>query len=602
MVKKLKVGGITLTVLFTAASLLAGIPTEGIVAQYMFSGNIADSSGNGNKGRDSAIEPSTDRFGNENRSYRFNGSSSYILVDSAHGLPSGNHAKSISLWFKSGTVSPTSNIILAGFGSRKAARGSCFQISHDVQGWRINGYGDNYDWRTKVVKPDYLDTLWHHCALTYDGTNTKVYFDGNLKASTASYRFVSDTERIVIGMEIDLSGWNFKGNLDDIIFYDRALSASDVKTLFYVNDYGVELIDLPVSTERRPTFAWHPASGASTYTIVADTAGDFTNPLFVVPLSDTTYTPAADLPYDTIYWKVSTDNNRFSSIGICVIQDARIPSIIPFDPEYIFTRKPVFRWHPVDSASSYTIVSDTSQKFAQPFLSVPVNDTAYQPAVDLPVDTIYWKVKSDLVETYSMVSRFIILADSIPLLYRFNGAHCTDNQPTFRWSTVEDATSYTIQIDTARAFSAPFIMVPVSDTTYTPAIKLSERIYFWRVSSSRNTSLFSPPDSLVIRLVRVTAPNSVKHDRPTMFRCAISRKNGTLFLTVPCQAFIGRVSVYDLHGKKIGTWEIPATSAKGAYARIPVHSRNSSGPGKGLYLIKVQYGNTAVTGAVPVAD
>jgi hypothetical protein len=55
MVKKLKVGGITLTVLFTAASLLAGIPTEGIVAQYMFSGNIADSSGNGNKGRQRTV-------------------------------------------------------------------------------------------------------------------------------------------------------------------------------------------------------------------------------------------------------------------------------------------------------------------------------------------------------------------------------------------------------------------------------------------------------------------------------------------------------------------------------------------------------------------
>jgi hypothetical protein len=602
MARKSMIFCCTAAVAFAASPLFAGIPTEGIVAQFMFSGNIVDSSGNDNMGKDSAIELSTDRFGNEDRSYRFNGTSSYILVDSAHGLPSGNHAKSISLWFKSGTVSPSSNIILAGFGSRKATWGSCFQISHDVQGWRINGYGDIYDWRTRILKPEYLDTLWHHCAVTYDGTNTKVYFDGTLKASTASYRFVTDTERIVIGMEIDLLGWNFNGNLDDIIFYDRALSATDVYALFYVNEYGVELIDIPVSTDRRPTFSWHPASGASTYTIVADTAGDFTNPLFVVPVSDTAYTPEIDLPYDTIYWKVSTDNNRFSSIAVCVIQDARIPFIIPFDPEFIFTRRPVFRWHPVDSASSYTIVADTNSQFNEPILSVPVNDTLYQPEANLPADTIYWKVKSDLVETYSTVSRFIIVADSIPLLDRFNGAHCTDNQPTFRWSTVENATSYTIQIDTVNTFSAPFIMVPVSDTTYTPAIKLSEGAYFWRVSSSRNPSLFSPPDSLVIRLSGITAPNSAKGGRPSSLGCAFSRSNGTLFLTVPRLSLGGTVSVYDLQGKKIGVWAVPAASAATAYVRIPMRNRHSNGPGKGLYLVRAQFGNTTVTGVIPVAD
>ena len=602
MARKSMLSGLVVTVLFCSAPLFADIPTEGIVAQFMFTGNVADSSGNENIGRDSAIEPSIDRFGNENRSYWFNGASSSILIDSAHGLPSGNHAKSMSIWFKSGDFSPSGLMILAGFGSRAAKLGSCFQIGHFSAGWRINGYGDNYDWRTGIVKPDYLDTLWHHCAVTYDGSATKVYFDGALKASTSKFLFVTDTERIVIGKEIDLSGWNFKGCLDDIIIYDRALSGSDVKALFYTGGYGVELIEIPVSTNPRPTFSWHPASGASTYTVMADTAGDFTNPLFVVPVPDTAYTPAVDLPYDTIYWKVSTDKKQVSSIDVCVILDARIPSIIPFVPEFFLTKRPIFRWHPVTGADSYTLVVDTNRQFPQPILSVPVSDTSYQPQGDLPADTVYWKVKCDLVATYSPSSRFIIIADSIPMLYRFNGAHYAENQPTFRWSAVDNAANYTIQIDTSGAFSAPFITVMISDTFYTPAIGLSEGIYFWRVSSSRNTTLFSPQDSLVIRLIAEIAPYSEKVDQPSAFRCEFSRMSGTLYLTVPRLSQRGTVSMFDLQGKRIRTWTVPATSEKGAFAQIPLLARHSNGPGKGVYLVKVRFGNMTIAGAIPVAD
>jgi hypothetical protein len=599
MVRKSTTFGLAFTALFAAVSLFAGIPEDGIVAQFMFTGNIADSSGNNNKATSSAITLSPDRFGKENCSYWFNGASSYILVDSAKGLPSGNHAKSISLWFKSGSISSVSLMILAGFGSRAPTNGASFQIGH-YDGWRINGYGDSYDWRTKILQPDYLDTQWHHCVVTYDGMVTKVYFDGTLKASTSAFQYTTVAERIIIGMEIDLAGWNFEGYLDDIIFYDRAISESEVTEIYHADGY-IDIIDLPYSYDRRPEFIWHPVSGVSTYTIVIDTVAAFAKPIFFVDVSDTTFTPTADLPLDTIYWKVITDNNGASRTSVCIIQEPGVPIIIPFNPEIMSMRRPVFRWHPVSGAASYTIVVDTNQRFPDPILVVPVRDTSYQPQVDLPEDTMFWKVKSDLISTFSSVSRLIIKADSFPVLYRFNGAYCS-YQPTFRWKSMEKGTTYWIQIDTVHTFLAPYISLPLSDTSYTPATRLSERPYFWRASSSKDFSLFAPMDSLIVRRIVDIAPYSSEVDQPAPFHSGLSCRNGTLFLSVPRLSRSGMVSVYDLQGKKIGSWEVPATVGKGALARFPLHTRHSNGPGKGLYLVKVRFGKETASNVIPVWD
>jgi hypothetical protein len=586
-------------ILFAAVTSYAGIPTDGIVARFMFSGNAIDSSGNGNDGMPSAITPSPDRFGKENQAFWFDGVSSSILIDSAKGLPSGNHAKSISLWFKSGDISSTNLMVLAGFGSRTNTDGASFQIGHDFQGWRINGYGDEYDWRTKVEKPDYLDTLWHHCAVTYDASITNVYFDGTLKASTGDFHYATAAERIIIGKEIDLYGWNFKGYLDDIIFYDRALSESEVKALYLVGGYFI--IDMPFSLDQRPAFYWHHVPGVDTYTIVIDTFASFTKPLFDVKVSDTTFTPSTDLPYGTIYWKVVTDKNNASRTGVCIIWEPSIPFIIQFNPELVFNSRPIFRWHKVRGAVSYTIVIDTNLQFSFPILSVAVNDTTFQPQASLPEDTMYWKVKSDLIPEYSPVSRFIIKMDSVPFLYRFNGANCR-NPITFRWRSMEKVASYWIQIDTVRTFGAPYISLPLSDTLYKPAIMLLQRRYYWRVSSSINLSRFSPIDSLYTMPFVDIAPYSREGDQAALLCGGIAYKNGALYLTIPWLSRSGMVSLYDMQGRKIGCWEIPATAKKISAARIPLRSRRSNVPRKGLYFVKAEFGSKTACWVIPIAD
>src|SRR5688572_22093955 len=67
----------------------AQIPTTGLVAYYPFSGNANDSIGN-NDGTVYGAALTTDRFGNPNSAYTFDGVNDYIKVSDAIGLNNPN--------------------------------------------------------------------------------------------------------------------------------------------------------------------------------------------------------------------------------------------------------------------------------------------------------------------------------------------------------------------------------------------------------------------------------------------------------------------------------------------------------------------------------
>lgn len=72
---------------------------------------------------------------------------------------------------------------------------------------------------------------WHHAAYTYDVSTgaRKVYLDGALKASDTSAPFTGDTS-MAIG---DWNGYEYwKGKIDEARIYNRALSQSEISSLY----------------------------------------------------------------------------------------------------------------------------------------------------------------------------------------------------------------------------------------------------------------------------------------------------------------------------------------------------------------------------------
>ncbi len=71
---------------------------------------------------------------------------------------------------------------------------------------------------------------WYHVALTYDGVVFRSYFNGNLAASQAYDAFVPNGDGWTsLGFRFDGGGAGFEGALDDVAFYNKALTLDQVQ-------------------------------------------------------------------------------------------------------------------------------------------------------------------------------------------------------------------------------------------------------------------------------------------------------------------------------------------------------------------------------------
>lgn len=186
-----------------------------------------------------------------------------------------------------------------------------------------------------------------------------------------------------------------------------------------------------------------------------------------------------------------------------------VPVAIPVEPDPTTNTKPLFRWHAVKGAAHYRLLVSNSSDFSNPLVAIPLADTAFTPGVELPLGRIFWKVKSDLSESYSSMQSFAIAPATIPLLVRFDGKEVDTDRPVFRWHPVAGATEYRIEVY-ERSRSETVLAIDVPDTTFTPFVGLDPGLHHWRVKSNVDSHRYSAWDSLFVpREIAVIA-----HNRP----------------------------------------------------------------------------------------
>lgn len=218
----------TIAILALSINAFAQIPTNGLLGYWPFSGNANDFSGNNNNGTTYNVSLTTDRFGNSNSAYSFNGTSSYIDIPSSN-HPIGDVSISYSLWFNSSNTSGDRDLISVGTPGLTNSR-SC--IANAYWGKMVYVVQDSGDFITNYTVP--INT-WHHIVFTKTGSSVKFYVDGNIVDSTnlSITQNVNDT-RIVFGSTG--TNWGdgeyYEGTLDDIRIYDRVLAPTEINNLF----------------------------------------------------------------------------------------------------------------------------------------------------------------------------------------------------------------------------------------------------------------------------------------------------------------------------------------------------------------------------------
>ena len=211
---------------------------EGLIIHYSFDGDANDRSGNDNHGIVNGAQLTSDRFGNANSAYSFDGINNFISAG-ADILPSAE--RTTALWFKANTVS--NHPVLFSYGG-----GSCG--SSWFMGLNATNYNNSYylsshcDVNT-LTSPYSQDPInaWFHLIVSTDTNGTRMYVNGVQVASNNNY--ITNTnvagKDLSIGVATSPSGsvpytdvnvGYFDGSIDDVRIYNRALSESEIQELY----------------------------------------------------------------------------------------------------------------------------------------------------------------------------------------------------------------------------------------------------------------------------------------------------------------------------------------------------------------------------------
>jgi hypothetical protein len=110
-------------------------------------------------------------------------------------------------------------------------------------------------------KTDVTDGKWHHLVLTYDGAIARLYADGVLEVVKKKVYATTSIGRAYIGSTVGGSGEYFKGLVDEVTVYARALTSSEIRAIFASGSAGKCLPAAECVSPPAGLTGWWPGDG-----------------------------------------------------------------------------------------------------------------------------------------------------------------------------------------------------------------------------------------------------------------------------------------------------------------------------------------------------
>jgi hypothetical protein len=188
---------------------------------------VHDSSGNGNNG---TVVNSTWVAGKFGNALSFNGASGIVNLGNSSSFSS-SQSITLSMWIKFDLLAKY------GYTLAKTASYMVYASEGGLLHWWVYTTSGNYDMASVGA---YADGAWHLTVCTFDSTlsnqQMKIYIDGILSNSHNLNGTIASTSNNLFLGAYEGSWRPFKGALDDVRIYNRALSATEIAALYTLPD------------------------------------------------------------------------------------------------------------------------------------------------------------------------------------------------------------------------------------------------------------------------------------------------------------------------------------------------------------------------------
>ncbi|MDZ4227746.1 MAG: LamG domain-containing protein [Candidatus Levybacteria bacterium] len=205
---------------------------KGLVGQWRLDGNAKDATLYSNNGTVTGATLTTDRKGQLNKAYSFNGTSDFISTTEPFAYSTTSDF-SVSVWANWDSV-PTGAMAMVAIG-QSSANYIYLHVRQNQVGWRVAKTGNTE--RRQRTTATYAANTWHNVVMTKVGNNDiKIYIDG-VEDTTREAQASDSPPAVASTMYIgrvntgDVTLY-FQGFLDDVKTYNRALSATEVLELY----------------------------------------------------------------------------------------------------------------------------------------------------------------------------------------------------------------------------------------------------------------------------------------------------------------------------------------------------------------------------------
>ncbi|MBE9032348.1 DUF4347 domain-containing protein, partial [filamentous cyanobacterium LEGE 11480] len=219
--------------------------SQGLVGHWQFNETshttaVSDASGNNNNGTNVNIAPgitsysgpinSAPIFDDFNpRSWNFDGVNDHVRIDSSPELDLSDGTFSQSVWIRPTITDNNYHGILGyqnGAGSNNRAPSLWVKDQTKIHA----GFGDGTNWNNFITGDVLQLNEWNHVVSRFDGTDYTIHVDGQQVFSSDAFagRKPTSVSRIDIGRVDNY----FKGQIDEVRIYDRALNNNEIKSLY----------------------------------------------------------------------------------------------------------------------------------------------------------------------------------------------------------------------------------------------------------------------------------------------------------------------------------------------------------------------------------